>query len=209
MSNYILTNKDELMHYGVLGQKWGIRRYQNEDKSLTPLGREHYAKEGFKLRAQEMHKTGIGRALGKITREGDRLYNKANEETREKAIKYYQDHLDKKWADKNYEKIQNGTYRKVRSEINNYVTNYLDVKYGGNVNRSYINEYNRQLADLMNKAVGDIQAPSGKVVQYVAKRGEAGVHMALADRGYDMSQLKNGVWGSGKIAYRKNNVDMV
>ena len=199
---------DELMHYGVLGMKWGIRRYQNEDKSLTPLGREHYAKEGFKLRSQEMHKTGIGRAIGKITREGDRLYNKADEELRNEAIKYYQDHLDKKWADKNYDKVYNSTYKEVRSEIKEYVENYLNRKYD-HVNRSYINEYNRQLATLMNQAVDTIEAPSGKVVQFVAKRGDVGVHMALADPGYDMGQLKNGVWQSGKIAYRKKNVDMV
>ena len=30
-----------LAHHGVPKQKWGERRYQNEDGSLTPLGREH------------------------------------------------------------------------------------------------------------------------------------------------------------------------
>lgn len=30
------------MHYGVTGQKWGLRRYQNADGSLTPEGRLHY-----------------------------------------------------------------------------------------------------------------------------------------------------------------------
>jgi len=33
---------DELYHYQVQGAKHGIRRYQNEDGSLTPLGRIHY-----------------------------------------------------------------------------------------------------------------------------------------------------------------------
>lgn len=32
----------ELYHWGIKGQKWGVRRYQNEDGSLTPEGRAHY-----------------------------------------------------------------------------------------------------------------------------------------------------------------------
>ena len=32
----------ELKHYGIQGQKWGVRRYQNPDGSLTPEGRERY-----------------------------------------------------------------------------------------------------------------------------------------------------------------------
>lgn len=37
-----LEYKNYLMHYGVEGQKWGIRRYQNADGSLTAEGRIHY-----------------------------------------------------------------------------------------------------------------------------------------------------------------------
>lgn len=35
---------NELYHHGILGQKWGIRRYQNPDGSLTPAGRKRYMK---------------------------------------------------------------------------------------------------------------------------------------------------------------------
>jgi hypothetical protein len=34
--------KNELYHHGILGQKWGVRRYQNEDGSYTPAGRKRY-----------------------------------------------------------------------------------------------------------------------------------------------------------------------
>ena len=36
------TYPDELYHFGILGMKWGVRRYQNKDGSLTPAGYIHY-----------------------------------------------------------------------------------------------------------------------------------------------------------------------
>lgn len=35
---------DELYHYGIRFQKWGVRRFQNPDGSYTPAGKERYAK---------------------------------------------------------------------------------------------------------------------------------------------------------------------
>lgn len=37
-----LDERDEIYHHGIKGQKWYIRRFQNEDGSLTPAGRERY-----------------------------------------------------------------------------------------------------------------------------------------------------------------------
>ena len=42
-----MTN--ELYHHGVRGQKWYVRRWQNEDGSLTPAGRIHYGYGTMKM----------------------------------------------------------------------------------------------------------------------------------------------------------------
>ena len=48
----------DLMHHGIKGQKWGIRRYQNPDGTLTAAGRERYYKDRVKqLKTEYYNKT--------------------------------------------------------------------------------------------------------------------------------------------------------
>ena len=52
----------------------------------------------------------------------------------------------------------------------------------------------------------DVKTPSGKVLRFVEKRGEIGVHTAYADAGYDLSKLNKGVFSSGKVGYKNENL---
>ena len=47
MNDYI-PSTDEFYHHGILGMKWGVRRYQNKDGSLTNAGKIRYAVESDK-----------------------------------------------------------------------------------------------------------------------------------------------------------------
>lgn len=46
------VSDDTLEHHGIKGQRWGIRRYQNEDGTLTQAGRARYGYTEKKLKSQ-------------------------------------------------------------------------------------------------------------------------------------------------------------
>lgn len=71
----IVNNK--LQHHGVKGQKWGVRRYQNKDGSLTPEGRKKYSdsiadtkvytKKGVEVTLRKQQTTLISETIQKLS----------------------------------------------------------------------------------------------------------------------------------------------
>lgn len=64
-----------LQHWGILGMKWGVRRYQNKDGSLTNAGKKRLSRKQLKQRAKNLEKAREARAQ-----------KRALEEEKKKAI---------------------------------------------------------------------------------------------------------------------------
>lgn len=86
---------NELYHFGIKGMKWGVRRYQNKDGSLTPAGKKRASQEYKKHidKAQEdLNKNYTSRYV--------KAYNKAADEMNNGLIKKYNDDYNKKLGSK-------------------------------------------------------------------------------------------------------------
>ena len=79
---------DTLMHHGVRGMKWGIRRYQNKDGSLTAAGRRRQRNNPFFIRKSKAKKENANKQNNqnkKVKKVKKTSKEMTNEELREKT----------------------------------------------------------------------------------------------------------------------------
>lgn len=85
-----------LSHHGIKGQKWGIRRYQNEDGTLTAAGKKRYYDSDGKVKKIYPVVTGKRIGVGALSFSTGNIFHKHGKVmTRKAADLYLQRSLDK------------------------------------------------------------------------------------------------------------------
>ena len=86
---------NELYHHGILGQRWGVRRYQNEDGSLTSAGRRRFNKVTKSEKESEKVKKDALRTLNKDLKKSEKKYVKVTEKFEKTNDVTYEDKAKK------------------------------------------------------------------------------------------------------------------
>lgn len=185
LSDY--NDEHSLKHYGTKGQKWGVRKYQNKDGSLTPAGREHYGYGNGTNRYKSINsnydnasKSGKKSERKAAFDESTKLTGKEEAEAWKKLGEYYesQQKSGSKSSDKKSKPADNnktiddaiGESSNNRAKVS--VGKYSDVSFVADKNdfkdaekakvnaKNVVSEFSKNTKDMINTIANDLKSYS-------------------------------------------------
>lgn len=105
MAGYRISTSDELYHHGVLGMKWGVRRYQNYNGSYTQAGLKRYEKSASTYEDLKAKKKQYG---SRTMMDSRTTYGRATKLAKQRMKKDYKHLKQDKLADQGKNLYANG-----------------------------------------------------------------------------------------------------
>lgn len=149
----------DIRHFGIPGMKWGQRRYQNEDGTLTEAGRARY---GYSL-AEKLYKQPGSADIGyNFSKQAEEIANKRFPKY-EKLRKIAKEQENKLYAhDPTYDE------RKHYKALDDMDKEYMRQQETGEMAAVYQKAYNKLLSDYSSKLVKDLDLTGGEA-EYAKK----------------------------------------
>lgn len=153
---------NELTHWGIKGMRWGIRRYQNKDGSLTPAGKKKLRAEQAKVREQEA----INKKRKSVQASFDRLEARKKAASDEKKALDEAERIKLGKGKKGSGSDKRGTDADTQSAKKSY-KDMTDAELNAAINRARMEEAYRQLhpepvakPSFMNKVLNEAVVPA-------------------------------------------------